>query len=219
MKRRIFLLVASLVSVTVLQGCGPVGYIPRYEGIADPAFDLGQVTTIGLTPYYWTTVAKTFGVTQLEEKQLLNSCKIELERRGFQVEYIPEKNLKQIGDPNGPYVCEVHCFGMEKYPDLTCTVGYFAKRGTVTVPGESHGTFSFGPYGGSGWSSAHSSYDVSVWTLGIRIGLWAGPPEYMQEVWRGTVVQGSPQSDLPERAESMIDNLFARKFPVLKRTQ
>ncbi len=209
--------VCAMLLMISVGGCESVNYTVRYEGIADPDFDLRQVKTIGLTPCYWTGAAKANGISQLQEKQLLNACKIEFERRGFDVEYVSEDNLEEIRDANAPNRWEIHCVGMEKYPDLTCAVVYVTRQGTVTIPGESHGSFYVGRYGGSGSAHGHSSYDVTVWTLGIRVTLWAEAPKYMHEVWRGTVEKGSPGPNLAENADGMISSLFAGKFPLIKR--
>jgi len=198
-------------AMLALAGCGPVEYRTYYEGIADPGFDLRQIQTVGLIPLHWTSTAKEKSVDELTEKKLLYHCEAELRKREFVVQYVPLECLKETTDR------EIHCHGMSVYPDLTLLMEYEVQQGVVTVPGRSSGSFHVGPYGGGGWLSGHSSYNVATYTLGIQVTLWAGPPEYMQQVWRGVIVQGSPQPDLVDRSEYMIHSLFARKFPRIKR--
>jgi len=205
-----YLAAVNVAFCLILAGCGPIEYHTFYEGISDPAFDIGQANTVGLTAFYWTKAGQAHRIDELLEKQLLHFCKAELEKRGFRVEYIPRECMKEVGEA-------VHCEGMAKYPDLTLNVGYHVQQGIVNVPGKSYGSLSLGPYGGQGQYMSHTSYDVTVWTLSVHMVLWTGAPQYIQPVWRGMIVQGSPKPDLMDQAGTMVSNLFKTKFPRFKK--
>jgi len=194
------------VVIFIFSGCGPVQYHTLYDGVKDPLFEFNNSKTIGLLTTYWTQNSKANEVDELTEKQILAYCKTELEKRGFKVIYIPQDNIREIGD-------NIQCYGLDEYPDLTLSVGYLQRSGTVNVPAESFGSLSFNNYGGYGMAGGRGSYNVNVWDLAIAIALWAEPPEYTRKVWRGSIVQGSPKPDLNKRASTLVRKLFNREFP------
>lgn len=182
--------------------CSPLTYHTLYDSQTDPTFVFGKGATIGLMPLYWTKDGKKRGADELTEKVLLNYVGTELTNRGAQVSFIPVECLKE--EEGGLIVCT----NMDKYPDLTVTLGYATPSGQVNIPSQMAGYLGKG----GGYVASQGSYSVNYWSLAISCGLWSGAPEYKRPVWRGNIVKGSPQPNLSEQAQAMVHDLFLKKF-------
>jgi len=194
-------------------GCNQIRYHTLHEGVQDPMYQLDNSQTVGLTTFYWTSLGRELRIDELLEKKLLVLCRTELENRGFKVEYIAPSNLREV-EVDGIDAVAVHTHGLDKFPDMALTVHFGVTREKVKVPSQSYGSLSANQYGASGWAGSQGSYDVTTYALHITAILWSGAPEYMEQVWRGSITQGSPKADLAEQASRLVETLFNEEFPI-----
>ena len=189
-----------------LTGCSLVNYRTLYDGAKDPTFDFETVETIGFMPTYWTTYGKRNGQDELREKEIFGYFKENLERMGYSVSYIDPKNLEELdGD-------KIVTTGLSVFPDLTLIIGFSQNHSTIKVPAKSS-AFSTG---GALFYSSSGAQQVNYYNLRVGASLWANPPEYMKEVCRGIVLQGSPTPNLSEKARGLVEKLLDKKFPIRK---
>lgn len=200
-----------IIPFAVLLGCAPVKYFTYYEGGHDPLYNMNKVKTIGFIPFGWTSQAKAAGCDELVEKLMYVYARDELQKRGYEVYYIPPEYLERDPDSSKQAYYVKESYG--KMPDLTLTVYYWQGLGNkVHVPGQAVGAVNWGNYGGGGYYGKTQGYDVQTYYLVLDYTLWSGSPKYMNKAWQGTIKKGSPKLDLYEKAPYMASVIFWKKF-------
>ncbi len=172
------------------------------DGATDPTFDFANAKKICFFPGYWTSFGKENGQNGLIEKQIFFHSKKELEKRGYLVDYIQEKDLHE--QPNGAVQC-YDCFC-----DLVLMLFYSQEKSSVNFAGGSSGWGGWNRYGGGGSYYSTGPYSVPYYNLFIGFRLFYGKGT---EVWFGSIVQGTSEPKIIEKSEGLVKQIFSKKFP------
>jgi len=207
MKKMVGLAVLSIMLIS----CAPIVYNTYYEGGHDPLFNINNARTIGFIPCCWTSAKKNKGYDELVEKQMFVYARDELQKRGFIVTFIPAEYIEQDQINENTFYIKKEYY--REMPDLTLMLYYWQGPGNkVQIPGQGVGVINWGNYGGGGYYGQTQGYEVQTYALVLGYTLWSGAPKYMNKVWEGRAIQGSPVLDLFEWAPLMAKEIFARKF-------
>ena len=193
----ILLAIISLTSIS----CSQIKYFTNYDGGFDPTFDFKDIHKIGFCPTFWTTRGKSENVDEIMEKRLFALAKTEFEKRGFSVYYLRPEQLIEEKDGN------IKVADTSAMPDLILTVGFSQGLGEkVQVPG--------GAFANNGVYSRTDSYKVQTYVLNVSYSLWTVKPPLKEKVWSGAIRKESPTLDLSEQVESMVKDIFAKKYDI-----
>lgn len=183
---------------------------------SDPEYSFKDVKTIGLAPYYWTKEGKGQKVDQLIEKAVLGQVKLDLEKRGFKVEYLPKESLyESTSEVDGENVASVSINPKKlggQLPQLLMIVRYGQELMKNYVPAQFQGAAAVGTYFGSANTSGHEGYNTLTYDLSVSASLWAGQPQYAKRVWQGSSKINSNTPEFTNRSWALVQDLLAKTF-------
>jgi len=169
------------------------------DGTTDPTFNFNPPKRVGFFPSYWTKNGN--GMNTLVEKQIFFYAKQQFEKRGYQIDYIPQEKLREL--PNGAIVCD-SC----RY-DLVLLLHYSDKQERINFAGGSSGSIGWNQSGGLGSYSSTNPYSVPYYNLFIRFNMYSSG----NEVWWGCITQGTSEPQILDKAENLVGKIFSKKFP------
>jgi hypothetical protein len=200
-----------IIGLSLMIGCASGPQILTTQA-SDPEYSFKNTKTIGLASFYWTKEGKSKKVDQLIEKAVLGQVKIDLELRGFKVEYLPKESLyESTSEIDGETATSISVNPTKlagRLPELLMTVRYGQAATNTYVPAQFKGSSTVS----SSEAYGHEGYNKESYDLSVSASLWAGEPKYARRVWQGKSAMTSVTPELTNKSHDLVTDLLSKVF-------